>query len=116
MASILKRDGVFAVPQDDGRECIYATEGQPLVSVFVRTPAQFEEERARFEDMGVELPELEPTSGFEDEATVDPRYNSLNVTAGDRIVTVEIIGPLSAIGSGQLELEKEIARAALEQL
>ena len=38
------------------------------------------------------LPALVPVEGFENEANVDPRYNSLNVTAGERIIGVEIVG------------------------
>ena len=91
MAEILQRDHVSAVPQNDGR-CIYASDGQALVSVSVRTREQFDAERDRFESGGVKLPELVPLEGFEDEANVDPRYNSLNVTAGERIISVEIVG------------------------
>src|SRR4029079_3130561 len=81
-ADILDRDDVAAVPQQDDARCIYASDGQALVSVSVRTRAQFDAERDRFESNGFKLPELVPVEGFGNEANVDPRYNSLNVTAG----------------------------------
>jgi hypothetical protein len=115
MAEILDRDHVSAVPQDDGR-CIYASDGQALLSVSVRTREQFDAERDRFENGGVKLPELVPVEDFEDEANVDPRYNSLNVTAGERIVSVEIVGTEPSDPEEQLELEKDVARAALERV
>jgi len=115
MAEILDRDDVVAVPQDDGR-CIYASDGQALVSVSVRTRKQFDAERDRFEDSGVKLPELVTVEGFENEANVDPRYNSLNVAAGERIVSVEIVGTEPSDPEEQLELEKDVARAALERV
>ena len=113
MAEILDRDHVSAVPQDDGR-CIYASDGQALVSVSVTTREQFDAERDRFESGGVMLPALVPVEGFENEASVDPRYNSLNVTAGEQIIGVEIVGTEPSAPVEQLELEKDVARAALE--
>ena len=115
MADILDRDDVAAVPQDDAR-CIYASDGQALVSVSVRTREQFDAERDRFENSGVKLPELVTVKGFETEANVDPRYNSLNVVAGERIVSVEIVGTEPSDPEDQLELEKDVARAALERV
>ena len=115
MAEILDRDHVSAVPQDDGR-CIYASDGQALLSVSMRTREQFDAERDRFENGGVKLPELVPVEGFEDEANVDPRYNSLNVTAGERIISVEIVGTEPSDPEKQFELEKDVARAALERV
>jgi hypothetical protein len=115
MAEILDRDHVSAVPQDDGR-CTYASDGQALLSVSVRTREQFDADRDRFENGGVKLPELVPVEGFEDEANVDPRYNSLNVTAGERIISVEIVGTEPSDPEEQLELEKDVARAALERV
>ena len=116
LASILDRDDVFAAPQKDGVSCIYGSEGQPLVSVSVRTPRQFQAERDRFEDAGVHLPKLVDVDGFDGEANIDPRYNSLNVTSGERIVSIEIVGTEPSDPDAQIELEKEIARAALEEL
>jgi len=115
MAEILNRDHVSAVPQDHGR-CIYASDGQALVSVSVRTREQFDAERDRFESSGVKLPELVTVEGFGNEANVDPRYNSLNVVAGERIVSVEIVGTEPSAPVKQLELEKDVARAALERV
>ena len=115
MAEILDRDHVSAVPQDDGR-CIYASDGQALLSVSVRTREQFDVERDHFENGGVKLPELVLVEGFEDEANVDPRYNSLNVTAGERIISVEIVGTEPSAPEEQLQLEKDVARAALERV
>jgi hypothetical protein len=60
------------------------------------------------------LPALVPVEGFENEASVDPRYNSLNVTAGEQIIGVEIVGTEPSAPVEQLELEKDVARAALE--
>ena len=54
--------------------------------------------------------------GFDGEANIDPRYNSLNVTSGERIVSIEIVGTEPSDPDAQIELEKEIARAALEEL
>jgi hypothetical protein len=45
MAEILDRDDVAAVPQQDDARCIYASDGQALVSVSVRTREQFDAER-----------------------------------------------------------------------
>jgi hypothetical protein len=115
MAEILDRDDLALVPQDDAR-CIYASDGQALVSVSVRTREQFDAERDRFESNGVKLPELVPVEGFGNEANVDPRYNSLNVTAGGRIISVEIVGTEPSDPEEQLELEKDVARAALESV
>ena len=53
MADILDRDDVAAVPQQDDARCIYASDGQALVSVSVRTREQFDAERDRFENSGV---------------------------------------------------------------
>jgi hypothetical protein len=116
MASVLDRDEVLAAPQKNGLDCIYASDGQPLILVSVRTPEQFAAERARFEDKGIKVPELVPATGFDQEATIDPRYNSLNVEAGRRIVSIEIVGVEPTDAAEQVELEKEIARAALEAL
>ena len=116
MAELLDRDDVAAVPQEDGPRCIYASDGQALVSVSVRTREQFDAERDRFESSGVKLPELVPVEGFENEANVDPRYNSLNVTAGGRVISIEIVGTEPSDPEEQLELEKDAARAALDSL
>jgi hypothetical protein len=116
MASILDRDEVIAAPQDNGLDCVYASEGLPVATVSVRTPEQFEAERARFEDMGAILPELVAETGFKGEATVDPRYNSLNVEAAGSIVSVEVVDLEPRDEAGQLELEKSIARAAVDAL
>jgi hypothetical protein len=117
MSDILDQEGVFSAPQSDRVTCIYAAEGQPLVALSIRTQTQFEAERAKFEDQGILLPELVAVDGFEGKANVDPRYNSLNVTAGDRIVSVEDVGGVEAWKSPEeLELERAIARAALEHL
>ena len=116
MASILDQGGVFAALQHGGSDCIYATEGNPLIRLSVRTPAQFQAERDKFENVGVKLPPLEPVEGFDGAANVDPRYNSLNVTAGDRIVSVEIVGREPSDPDDQLDLEKRIARAAVDAL
>ena len=115
MAEILDRDHVSAVLQDDGR-CIYASDGQALLSVSVRTREQFDAERDRFESSGVKLPELVPVEGFGNEANIDPRYNSLNVTVGGQIISVEIVGTEPSDPEAQLELEKDAARAALASL
>ena len=85
-----------------------------LVSVSVTTREQFDAERDRFESGGVMLPALVPVEGFENEASVDPRYNSLNVTAGEQIIGVEIVGTEPSAPVEQLELKKDVARAALE--
>ena len=116
MASILDERGAVAIPRDNGYECVYAVDGQPVVSLAVRSPQQFQAERAKFEDQGILLPPLEPVSGFDDAATVDPRYNSLNVTAGDSIVSVELLGTEPAAPGEQLEVEKQSARAIVNQL
>jgi hypothetical protein len=116
LASILDRDDVFAVAQKDGLRCIYGSEGEPLVSVSVQTPEQFQAERDRFEDIGVDLPKLVAAEGFDGEANIDPRYNSLNVRSGGRILSVEIVGAEPPDPDAEIELEREIARAALERL
>ncbi len=116
MAEILDREDVAAVPQQDHARCIYASDGQALLSVSVRTREQFDAARDRFENGGVKLPELIPVEGFQDEANVDPRYNSLNVVAGERIISVEIVGTEPSDPEEQLELEKDVARAALERI
>ena len=107
---------VIAAPQQDDVRCIYATDGQALVSVSVMTQEQFQAERDRFENSGVKLPKLVTAGGFDGEANIDPRYNSLNVTAGDQIVSVEIVGTEPSDPEEQLELEKDVARAALERV
>jgi hypothetical protein len=104
-----------AIPRDNGYECIYAAHDQPVVSLAVRSPEQLQAERAKFEAQGILLLPLEPVSGFDDEATVDPRYNSLHVKAGDSVVSVELLGPEPADPGEQVELEKQIARAAVGQ-
>jgi hypothetical protein len=116
MASILDRDDVLAAPQKNGLECIYASGGDPLILVTVRTREQFQAERDRFESTGVKLPPLEPVDGFAGEANTDPRYNSLNVTSGERIVSVQVVSPEPSNTGDQLDLEKRIARAAVERL
>jgi hypothetical protein len=116
MASILDAPETTAIQGDNGYECIYAAHGQPVVSLAVRSPQQFQAERAKFEDQGILVPPLEPVSGFDDQATVDPRYNSLNVTAGDSVVSVQLLGTEPADPGEQVELEKQIARAAVSQL
>ena len=83
---------VSAHPQGNGHECVYAVGGQPVVLLAVRSPQQFEADRALFEDQGILLPPLEPVSGFDGEANIDPRYNSLNVVSGDDVISVEILG------------------------
>jgi hypothetical protein len=116
LASIWGVPEISSHPQKNGHDCLYAADGEILVMVSVRSRQQFEAERARFEDQGFLLPPLEPTGGFEEEATVDPRYNSLNVTAGDTIVSVEVVAAEPPDAAEQLALEKRIARAALDQL
>jgi hypothetical protein len=116
MGSILDKGGLFAAPQQDGIDCIYATEGNPLIRLSVWTRAQFEAERDKFENQGVRLPSLRPLKGFDEEANVDPRYNSVNVTSGDQIVSVEIVGREPSDPAEQLDLEKQIARAAVDAL
>jgi len=67
---------------------------------------EFEAERARFEDRGFLLPPLEPVDRFDGTANVDPRYNSLNVIAGDLVVSVELLGTEPWDPTEQLALEK----------
>ena len=105
-----------AHPQGNGYQCVYAADGQAVLSLAVRSPQQFEAERDEFEDHGVQLPPLEPVSGFDGEANVDPRYNSLNVVSGDEVVSVEILGAEPSDPGEQLELEKRIADAAVSRL
>jgi hypothetical protein len=116
MASIWNVPETSAHPQGNGYECAYAIDGQPVVMLGIRSPQQFEADRALFEDQGVLLPPLEPVSGFDGEANVDPRYNSLNVVSGDEVVSVEILGAEPADSGEQLELEKRIAREAISRL
>jgi hypothetical protein len=116
MASILDRDDAIAAPQDNRLDCIYASQGQALIQLGVRTREQFEAERARFESAGVQLPVLRPVPGFGDGATVDPRYNSLNVPTGDLIVSVQVLSPEPTSFDEQIALEKRVARAALDAL
>jgi hypothetical protein len=116
MAAMLAVDEVIAAPQKNGYECLYASQGQAIVALSLRTQAQFEAERARFEDKGVLLPELVPVDGFEGDASIDPRYNSLNVSAQGLVVSVELVGPAPADQEEQVDLETRIARGALEQL
>jgi hypothetical protein len=116
MASIWDADEMRASPQQNGVDCLYASEDGPLVTLSVRTRAQFEAERARFESGGVVLPPLEPISGFAQGANVDPRYNSLNVPSGDLVVSVQLLGPEPGSFDEQLALEKTIARAALDRV
>jgi len=59
---------------------------------------------------------LVPVEGFGNEANIDPRYNSLNVTVGGQIISVEIVGTEPSDPEAQLELEKDAARAALASL
>jgi len=114
MSSILDKDDVIAAPQKNRLDCIYASQGKALIRLSVRTREQFEAARDRFESGGFELPPLQPIQGFDAEANVDPRYNSLNVTSGPRIVSVEVVGSEPSDAEAQLDLEKEIARAALD--
>jgi hypothetical protein len=116
MASIWNVPEMRAFPQGNGYQCIYAADGQPVISLAVRSPEQVEAERAKFEDHGVLLPPLEPVSGFDGEANVDPRYNSLNVSTGDEVVSVEVLSVKPTDPAEQLEIEKRIARAAVSQL
>jgi hypothetical protein len=116
MASILGAPDARAFPQANGYGCIYAARDQAVAWLAIRSPQQFEAERARFEDHGVLLPSLEPVSAFDGDATVDPRYNSLNVTSGDSIITIELLEPKPADPGEQLDLEKRIAAVALSQL
>ena len=116
MSSILDNDDVFSAPQENSVDCIYATTGNPLIRLSVRTPEQFRAERDKFERKGIKLPALRPVGGFDGQANVDPRYNSLNVTAGDRIISVEIVAAEPSDPTAQLDLEKRIAQAALEAL
>jgi hypothetical protein len=115
MASILDKNEVLAAPQKNGLDCIYASEGNPLIRLSVRTRKQFQAERDRFESGGIKLPPLDPLEGFDGEANVDPRYNSLNVTAGERIVSVEVVGVEPSDPAEQVELEKRIAQAAIRR-
>jgi hypothetical protein len=62
------------------------------------------------------LPPLQPVSGLDEQAGVDPRYNSFNVIAGDLVVSVEILGSEPADPGEQLVIEKRIAKAAVRQL
>ena len=116
MAALWNVPEMSAHPQSNGYQCVYAADGQPVVSLAVRSPQQFEAARDEFEDHGVLLPPLEPVSGFDGEANVDPRYNSLNVVSGDDVVSVEILGVEPSDPGEQLELEKRIARAAVSRL
>jgi hypothetical protein len=116
MASIWGVPDMSAHPQENDYECVYAADGRPAVSLALRSPEQVEAERAELEDQGVLLPPLEPVSGFDGEANVDPRYNSLHVVSGDEVVSVEILGAQPADPGEQLELEKQVARAAIDRL
>jgi hypothetical protein len=116
MASIWNVPEMTAHPQSNGYECVYAADGQFVLSLAVRSPQQFEAERDQFEDHGVLLPPLEPVSGFDGEANVDPRYNSLNVVSGDEVISVEILGVEPSDPGEQLELEKRIAHTAISRL
>jgi len=116
MANMLEADDVIAAPQKNGYQCVYASRGKPIVALSVRAPEQFEAERAKFADNGILLPELTPVEGFDGQANIDPRYNSLNVSAEDVVVSVEVVGTAPAGMDEQVELETRIARAALENL
>jgi hypothetical protein len=116
MASIWGASEMTAHPQSNGLDCIYAAGDEVVVLLGVRSQQRFEAERARFEDQGVLLPPLETTSGFEERATVDPRYNSLNVEVGDDVVSVEMVAAEPTDPAQQLALEKRIARAAVGRL
>jgi hypothetical protein len=116
MASIWDVPKVNASPQDNGYECVYAADNQTIASLAVRSSGEFEAERARFEDQGFLLPPLKPLDGFDGEANVDPRYNSLNVIAGDLVVSVQLLGTEPADPAEQLAIEKRIAEAAVGQL
>ena len=54
--------------------------------------------------------------GVDGEAKVDARYNSLNVIAGDLVVSVQLLGTEPADPAEQLAIEKRIAGAAVGQL
>jgi hypothetical protein len=116
MAAIWNVSEMSAHPQSNGYECLYAADGRPVILLAIRSPEQFEAERAIFEDRGVLLPPLEPVSGFDEEANVDPRYNSLNVVSGDDVVSVELLSLEPTDPGEQLEIEKRIARAAVSRL
>jgi hypothetical protein len=116
MASLWDVPKVNASPQDNGYECIYAADDRRIVSLAVRSSGEFEAERARFEDQGFLLPPLEPVDGVDGEANVDPRYNSLNVIAGDLVVSVQLLGTEPADPAEQLAIENRIAGAAVGQL
>ena len=116
MAAIWNVPEMTTNPQSNGYQCIYAVDRQFVVSLAVRSPEQFEAERDQFEDFGVVLPPLEPVSGFDGEANVDPRYNSLHVVSGDEVVSVEILGAEPSDPGEQLELEEQIAHAAVSRL
>jgi hypothetical protein len=116
LASIWGAPEMTAHPQSNGLDCLYAADEEAVVLLGVRTPEQFDADRARFEDQGVLLPQLEPTDGFGGKATVDPRYNSLNVTAGDTVVSVQLVGAEPSDPAEQLALEKRIAQAAVDEL
>jgi hypothetical protein len=116
MATIWDLSEMTAHPQSNGLDCLYAADEEAVVMLGVRTPKQFEAERARFEDQGILLPPLEPTDGFGGKATVDPRYNSLNVIAGDTVVSVQLLDAEPSDPAEQLALEKRIAQAAVDEL
>jgi hypothetical protein len=63
MASIWGVSRMNASPQDNGLDCLYAADDEAIVMLGVRSQRQFEAERARFEDQGVQLPPLEPADG-----------------------------------------------------
>jgi hypothetical protein len=116
MASIWDTSEVSANTQDNGYKCVYAADNEAIVALAVRSLHEFEAERKRFEDQGVLLPPLEPVAGFDEEANIDPRYNSLNVTAGDVVVSVEIVAAEPSDTGEQLEVERRIAQAAVSHL
>jgi hypothetical protein len=107
MASLWDVPKVNASPQDNGYECVYAADDRRIVSLAVRSSGEFEAERARFEDQGFLLPPLEPVDGVDGEANVDPRYNSLNVIAGDLVVSVQLSGPSPRIRPSSSRLRSE---------
>jgi hypothetical protein len=116
MASIWDEEEMRAVPTHDGQECVYLRGDEKVAALWIRTHEQFMAERKRFTDIGVLLPPLTPVDGFPSSANIDPRYNSLNVSLQDSVVSVEILGREPTEPAEQVEIEKRIAHAALERL
>jgi hypothetical protein len=116
MASIWEMEEMRAVPTQDGHECVYVAGEERMVRLWIRSHDEFIAERKRFTDIGVLLPALRPVDGFPSSANIDPRYNSLNVTLQDSVVSVEILGREPAEPAEQVEIEKRIAHVALDRL